>query len=229
MFALSGLELYTIDLTTGAMTLIAPITGGMATPINLLAHPTTGKLYSVELTSDELFEIDKTTGVATVIGPIGVGINFAQGADFDNASGVGYMCAYEGAGVNSVRSLDLVTGASTSVSSFTNSEVDICASTNPLSGTAIEPPAANEARLVAEPNPFSQQTQLLLTVGQEQQVRVEIYDMVGRHVTTLFDAHVAAGQPVVVTLHGTDLRPGVYVARAIGETFVQTQQLTVAR
>ena len=43
------------------------------------------------------------------------------------------------------------------------------------------------------------------------------------------DQHVAAGQPTVVTLFGTDLRPGVYVARAIGETFVQTQQLTVAR
>ncbi len=229
MFALSGLNLYTVNLSTGAMTLVGAITGGMATPINLLAHPQDGKLYSVELTTDELFSIDKSTGAASLIGPIGIAINFAQGADFDNASGVGYMCAYEGAGVNSVRTINLETGATTAVSSFTNSEVDFCSSMNPRSGTAIEPPAANEAHLVAEPNPFSQQTQLLLTVGQEQQVRVEVYDMVGRHVTTLFDQHVAAGQPVVVTLYGRDLHPGVYVARAIGETFVQTQRLTVAR
>lgn len=227
MFALSTANLYTIDLSTGTMTLVGAT--GMTTPINLLSHPMTGDLYSVDLTDDVLYSVDKTTGVATAIGPIGLNVNFAQGADFDNASSVAYMCAYVGGGVNSVVTLNLATGAATAVSSFVTSEVDICASTQPRTGTAIDMPAEHEAYLRAEPNPFTTQTQLLLTVGQEQQVRVEVYDMVGRHVTTLFDAHVAAGQPVVVTLHGTDLRPGVYVARAIGETFVQTQQLTVAR
>ena len=222
-------SIYSVDLATGAMTLVVPVTGGVTAAINFLIHPNTGVMYAVDNGLDDLFSIDRVTGVSTLIGDIGYAISFAQGADFDGGSSVAYMCAYVSGGVNTIRTLDLTTGLSTEVSGFTNSEVDFCASMTPFIDVANEPPAPNEARLVAEPNPFSQQTQLLLTVGQEQQVRVEIYDMVGRHVTTLYDAHVAAGQPVVVTLHGTDLRPGVYVARAIGETFVQTQQLTVAR
>jgi len=229
MFATSGANLYTVNTTTGAMTLVAPITGLLTTPINLLAHPNTGVLYAVDLATDELFSIDKATGVSTLIGAIGYALNFAQGGDFDNASGVGYICAYEGAGVNSIRSLDLTTGASTAVSAFTNSEVDWCASMNPLSGTAIEAPASNDARFTAEPNPFSQRTQLLLTAGEDQQVRVDVYDIVGRHVATLFDAQVHAGQPTVVSLEAQNLRPGVYVVRATGQTFVKSQQLTVAR
>jgi hypothetical protein len=115
------------------------------------------------------------------------------------------------------------------VSAFTNSEVDFCSSLNPRPTTAIEPPAANDARFTAEPNPFSQETQLLLTAGEAQQVRVDVYDAVGRHVATLFDAEVHANHPTVISLEATSLRPGVYVVRATGESFVKTQRLTVAR
>jgi hypothetical protein len=227
MYANSGPNLYTIDLTTGAMTLVGPMTG-MTTPINLISHPQTGALYSVDL-SDELYSIDNATGAATLIGPIGTAINFAQGADFDNGTNIAYMCAYEGAGVNSVRTIDLATGTTTEVSSFTNSEVDFCASIVPRVNPSTEPTGNVEASLIVEPNPFSQQTQLVLSVTQEQRVVVEVFDMVGRRVAMLHDAQVAAGQPIVVSLRGSDLRPGVYAVRATGETFVRSQQMTVAR
>jgi hypothetical protein len=227
MYANSGPNLYTIDLATGAMTLVGPMTG-MTTPINLISHPQTGALYSVDL-SDELYSIDNATGAATLIGPIGTAINFAQGADFDNGTNIAYMCAYEGAGVNSVRTIDLATGTTTEVSSFTNSEVDFCASIVPRVNPATEPTGSVEVSLIVEPNPFSQQTQLVLSVSQEQRVVVEVFDMVGRRVAMLHDAQVAAGQPIVVSLRGSDLRPGVYAVRATGETFVRSQQMTVAR
>lgn len=121
-------SLYTLNLTTGAMTLVAPITGGGITlGINLLSHPTTGVLYTVDSTLDDLFSVDKATGAATLIGDIGYAINFAQGGDFDNATGTAYICAYQGGGVNSVRTLNLTTGLSTAVGAFDNAEVDICA------------------------------------------------------------------------------------------------------
>jgi hypothetical protein len=70
-------NLYTIDLATGAMTLVAAISGGgFATGINLLAHPETGVLYAVELGLDDLFSIDKATGAATLIGDLGYAISF---------------------------------------------------------------------------------------------------------------------------------------------------------
>ncbi len=121
-------SLYTLNLTTGAATLVAAVTGGgFGTGINLLAHPFTGVLYAVDLAVDDLFSIDKTTGAATLIGDIGYNLQFAQGADFDNATGTAYLCAYTGGGVNSLRTVDLATGLSTSVGSFDNAEVDICA------------------------------------------------------------------------------------------------------
>lgn len=121
-------SLYKLNLTTGVATLVAPVTGsGFGTGINLLAHPFTGVLYAVDLASDVLYSINKTTGAATSIGAIGVNISFAQGADFDNATGTAYLCAYEGGGVNTLRTVDLITGVSASVGSFNMAEVDICA------------------------------------------------------------------------------------------------------
>jgi hypothetical protein len=225
-----GTNLFTVDLATGAMTLVAPIVGGtFATGINLLAHPTTGVLYAVELGLDDLFSIDKATGAATLVGDLGYLISFAQGADFDNDSGVAYMCAYVGAGENTIRTIDLATGLTSEVSSFTNSEVDFCASMNPLPGTATEGAPRSDVSLSAEPNPFSQRTQILLSVTEQQQVRVEVYDVVGRYVTTLHDGQVNTLSPTVITLEAAGLRPGLYIVRAFGETTVQTQQVTVVR
>jgi hypothetical protein len=228
MYAISAANLYTVDLATGLFTLVGPT--ALTTPIDLLAHPTTGQLYTVDIGPDDLYSIDKTTGASTLIGDIGYAISFAQGMDFDNASEVAYMCAYVSGGVNTIRTLDLVTGLSTAVSGFTNSEVDICASMNPLVTPSTEGgPGDAMGSITSEPNPFTNRTQLLVRVAEAQQVRVEVYDVTGRLLTTLFDGEVNTLSPSVVVLEGSGLRPGVYIVRATGETFVETQQVTLTR
>jgi len=233
MYVLSGTTgaatLHTINLATGATTVVAPVTVAGAIFINLLAHPTTGQLYAVDIAADNLYAINRTTGAATLIGPLGLTLNFAQGADFDNDTGVGYLCGYIGDGVNAVASLNLTTGEATVVGAFGNAEVDLCASMNPRSGTATEPAPSTGLGLRAEPNPFTSQTQLLVSVNEAQAVRVEVYDVTGRLVATLFDGQVNALSPTVVTLDAAALRSGVYVVRAVGERTVQTTQVTVVR
>ena len=48
-----------------------------------------------------------------MVGPLGVNLNFAQGIDFDNATGILHAWLYVGGGVNAYSSLNLTTGAAT--------------------------------------------------------------------------------------------------------------------
>jgi hypothetical protein len=109
----STLNLYTIDLTTGVCTLVGPFTHAPAAVIDIAISPT-GQMYGEDL-NDNFYSINKATGATTLIGPTGYAINFAQGMDFDNGDGVLYQFAYQGGGVNSLRTINLATGASTEV------------------------------------------------------------------------------------------------------------------
>lgn len=81
----------------------------------------------------------------------------------------------------------------------------------------------------AYPNPFSSRTALTLRVGEAQAVRVELFDVLGRRVQTLFEGVVAPGSPVEVGVEAGGLPPGLYVVRASGETFRATRRVTLAR
>ena len=76
----------------------------------------------------------------------------------------------------------------------------------------------------AYPNPFNPQTQFTLTVATAQHVRVEVYDVLGKQVAMLFDGELPAGTPQTLRFDASGLSSGVYVYRAVGETFVATRQ-----
>ena len=106
-------QLYTLNLATGAATLVGTI--GQSGLIALACN-CAGDLYSIDLVSDDLWSIDKGTGVGTSVGALGYDVNFAQDADFDNATGTMYLSAYNnGTSTGQLRSVDLTTGASTLV------------------------------------------------------------------------------------------------------------------
>jgi hypothetical protein len=112
--AASGATLYTINLTTGAPTVIGSVTG-LTVLIDIAIHPTTGVLYGIDTSTDNLYTIDKATAASTLVGALNYPANFAQGMDFDDDNGVLYWAAYQGAAVGpgSIRTIDLATGAST--------------------------------------------------------------------------------------------------------------------
>ncbi len=71
----------------------------------------------------------------------------------------------------------------------------------------------------AYPNPFNPTAKFELIVAEQQNVRVELYDMTGRKVKTLFDGMVEANTSRPIKIDGSLLPSGSYIYRAIGETF----------
>ncbi|MFZ4523061.1 MAG: T9SS type A sorting domain-containing protein [Bacteroidales bacterium] len=87
----SATDLYTIDLATGASTLVGSAAGVLL--INLAIN-NAGVCYSVDLSSDNLGTVNLTTGAFTVVGPIGFNANYAQDMEFDRESGELFIAAY---------------------------------------------------------------------------------------------------------------------------------------
>ena len=113
-------KLCTVDMTTGASTLVATVTG-MATgalPI-WLEIDNAGNAYSADITTDNLYKIDLATGVSTLVGPLGINISFAQDADFNKETNELYMAGYTGGGTGGIYKVNLTTGATTLVGSTT--------------------------------------------------------------------------------------------------------------
>ena len=81
----------------------------------------------------------------------------------------------------------------------------------------------------AYPNPTRATAQLDLELGEaEDDVRVEVYDVLGRRVAVLHDGPLAAGE-YRLTLDGTSLPAGVYVVRATGAGLDLTRRVTLIR
>lgn len=113
--------LYTVDLGTGAVTVIGEITNAPA--IIDIAINANGEMFGVDIVNDNLIKIDPATGAGTVVGSVGTNANYAQGMDFDEESGVLYWAAYTSSG--ELRIIDTSTGASAVVGAFpSGDEVD---------------------------------------------------------------------------------------------------------
>ncbi|HLT48156.1 MAG TPA: T9SS type A sorting domain-containing protein [Rubricoccaceae bacterium] len=110
----SGSQLYELDFGTLTATPRGGLDATNGCGIGLASHPTTGVLYSYDLSLDQALTIDKTTGASTVLGPIGFDANFGQGMDFDNEDGTCYLCAFNNlAFVSELRTMNLQTGMTT--------------------------------------------------------------------------------------------------------------------
>lgn len=81
----------------------------------------------------------------------------------------------------------------------------------------------------ASPNPFRSRTSFDLTVRQGQDVKVEVFNLLGRRVQQLYDGYLSAGATHTITLEGHDLPNGLYLVRAEGQTFAATRQVTLIK
>ncbi len=107
-------SLYALNPATGAATLIgsdASVDGLIDIAVNC-----EGEMYGHDIVSDSIFQINPATGLGTLVGPTGVDSNFAEGLDFDNESGILYAWTYQGLGANRYGTINLTTGALTSLS-----------------------------------------------------------------------------------------------------------------
>src|SRR5699024_5400048 len=110
--------LYTIDPGTFESTSVGVIDGAGLNPsatVIAIAISPEGLMYGIDIVDDVLLAIDKTTAEATVIGPLGFDANFAQDMDFDPSDGTLYWAGYFGGGDSQMLTVDLETGAATSL------------------------------------------------------------------------------------------------------------------
>ena len=115
-------RLYTLNPVTGTLSTIGNM--GVALAIDIAINAA-GQAYTIDIATDQLFSLDLTTGVATAIGAIGSNANFAQGMDFDSATGVLYAAIYIGSGVVNFSTINLATGAATTIPGITSGEYEI--------------------------------------------------------------------------------------------------------
>ena len=79
----------------------------------------------------------------------------------------------------------------------------------------------------AYPNPFTHQTQFTLTIAQQQYVSIQVFDVLGRQVESIYKGTLTNGQSHSFTFDASALPPGTYTIQAMGEQFNQTQQVVV--
>jgi len=83
------------------------------------------------------------------------------------------------------------------------------------------------------PNPFNATTTISYTLRRESEVKLDIFDVLGRHVATLLDAVQPAGTHFAVWTgesgSGTVAGSGVYFVRLQSATFSQTRKLVLMK
>ena len=80
----------------------------------------------------------------------------------------------------------------------------------------------------AYPNPFSTSLSLGFETPETAQVRLVVYDVLGRAVATLVDDEVEAGRHTA-RLDAADLPSGTYLVRLTAGAFAETQRVTLVR
>lgn len=97
-------------------------------------------------------------------------------------------------------------------------------------GTDAEDEAAPEAAsgLTVYPNPASGQVTVGLTLDKASEVRVEVYDVLGRAVAVLHEGPLGAGEHAL-SFEAAGLPAGLYLVRVEGEGFRAARRVTVVR
>lgn len=81
----------------------------------------------------------------------------------------------------------------------------------------------------AYPNPIQQTGELALSVQEAQHVRVDIFDVLGRHIATLHDGVLDANRAHPIRIDTDRLSSGLYLVRVTAEHFTGTRRVVVAR
>jgi len=218
MYGVSLTGLYTIDMTTGAATLVADsvVTGSVF--INLACSPINGNLYTLDIVTDSLYKLDKTTGAATLIGDIGTDASYAQDAEF-SSDGTFYMALYNVSTSPSgmLSTCDTTTAALSGNVLFGNGtdNFEITGFAIPYHTTGI---AENDVRFSVFPNPASE---FVVVDASADMTLVEIINLNGQVVMSqTIDANHAV-------LNVKNLTSGTYVMNIITDNGVASKKIQV--
>ena len=119
--------------------------------------------------------------------------------------------------------------ASAGTHAFRLKQVDVggASSLSPVVTVTVQP-SGTAAVSALQPNPSTGATTLSVAVSSSQRVRVDVYDVLGRRVRSVFDGTVPAGARRTLQVEGATLSSGVYLVRVAGDRFAQTRRWVVS-
>ena len=115
LYGSSPTALYTINMATGAGTLIGTFNIGGELVI-AIACDEVGNMYAHDIVTDAIYTVNTATGQATLIGPTGLSCNYAQDMAYDMENGILYLSAYTSQG--ELYTCNVATGACTFIGAF---------------------------------------------------------------------------------------------------------------
>lgn len=80
----------------------------------------------------------------------------------------------------------------------------------------------------AYPNPFNPSTNISYSMARSGDIKISVYDVLGRHITTLVDGAQAAGEHRVQFDAGS-LSSGLYIVRMVAADYQKTQMITLLK
>lgn len=81
----------------------------------------------------------------------------------------------------------------------------------------------------AYPNPFNPRTSFSLTVGDNQEITITVYNVLGIQVQRLFTGMMEAGETKTFTIEAGDLPSGIYLYHVKGKNISVTRQITLLK
>ena len=219
---------FEVNPSTGAATLISSYVAPGTILYGAGLDPVSGTLYANGTndflsTPSKLFIVNKTTGAETVVGSHGLSLGrqmYYGDIAFDPATNFAYANGSISPSEGGLYRLNLATGAATLIGSFGvgagGSDGGLAFIPDGTTGVNALP-LENHA-LAAGPNPFRQGTTLSYTLGRSADVAVELFDIMGHRIATLFHGYRQPGEQRLAwngKSGGPDAPAGVYFVHLV--------------
>lgn len=238
MLTASPNNLYSVNINTGADSLIAPVTPFQEYSLMSGAINNYGTFYAIFHTGDYanplLVRLNKTTGAASLRGVMFGGDNSGpQGIAFDRRPGGGtlYWLRYTTEGHSLLMRIDTISGIITSVATLPDSThitgfifTDNLVGINSISTEIPIKYSLNQNY----PNPFNPVTKIQFSLPKQENTRLIIFDILGREVSILVNEQLAPGS-YEVNFDGTDYASGLYYYSIQAGSYVETKKMILVK
>lgn len=221
-------KVWEVDPTNGSKTLFAsnvPVQGGD------LVFNTAGDLFLIERQNNSPSHLHNiTTGSAVLVANVNPSVNGAALTDTDGfimTEGDNSLSfhVYDANGV----SLDTLNSVDNLGNDFPLYDGDMAGGC--LDNLVIPAPEIGqlESTLTSYPNPTTGNSNVVFSASTNGKTQIEVYDMNGRLVKSLFDQETNAGQEYRIEYDGNALPNGVYIYKMTDKTGVTIDKFMIAR
>jgi hypothetical protein len=213
-----------VNITTGVMTPIGSPTA-VAAGVTAIAISPTGDLFAVDAITDNLYRFNKTTGVAILVGPTGSNINTLTDIQFDYTDSLAYTIN------NNQLRVSSSPGGGTLVCTFVG---------NTPIAFAIKPPSNLIGIISGQtipleffieqnyPNPFNPTTKIKFGISKSANVKLTVYDVLGKEVAVLVNEDKLANT-YEVQFDASAFPSGVYFYKIAYGEFTSTRKMLLVK